>query len=363
MYHSLNQSNEEQMALDAEAVNNQLDKHRRTVAFDSYDLSVRSISDMVIENQIDVAPAYQRHFKWNSDRQSQLIESLFLGIPIPNLFMATNKDSTWEVVDGLQRLTTVINFIGSPEEILRINPRGEKLRLTGLEKLDSLNGFKFEDLPKSLQVMFKNRILRVTVLNDRSDYDVRFDLFERLNTGGVKLHPQEIRNCIFVGEFNEFVKECAKIDSFVNIVKLTSNAELSGSLDELVLRFFAYYENSSNFDHGVTSFLNDYMKEKATSFKNKKKLLEIFKKTMEALQANLPNGVVRGNRINTTPIVLFEAISVGVAKAIDSGKSLKLNQLKVVINDPALKKLTTGATNNRKALLERIELVQLAIQA
>lgn len=84
------------------------------------------------------------------------------------------------------------------------------------------------------------RPIRVTVLNDRSDVGVRYDLFERLNTGGITLHPQEIRNCIFIGEFNDFLKRCAQNKAFREVIKLTSDAERSGSLEELALKFFAY---------------------------------------------------------------------------------------------------------------------------
>ena len=108
--------------------------------------------------------------------------------------MATNRDSSWEVIDGLQRLTTIINYVGSLDVIKEVNAKGSKLKISSLEKLSSLNGTRYEDLPKSLQVMFQTRPIRVTVLNDRSDNSVRYDLFERLNTGGVNLHPQEIRN-------------------------------------------------------------------------------------------------------------------------------------------------------------------------
>ncbi|ELS9246862.1 DUF262 domain-containing protein, partial [Vibrio cholerae] len=86
-------------------IQEQLDENRRTVSFDSYDITVRQLYDMVVEGMIEIAPEYQRHFVWDEKRQSALIESIFLGIPVPSMFMATNKDSSWEVIDGLQRLT------------------------------------------------------------------------------------------------------------------------------------------------------------------------------------------------------------------------------------------------------------------
>jgi uncharacterized protein with ParB-like and HNH nuclease domain len=344
--------------MDPVKVQTQLDENRRTVAFDSYDLAIRQLYDMIADEIIDIAPEYQRHFVWDEEKQSQLVESLFLGIPVPNLFMATNKDSTWEVVDGLQRLTTIINFIGNEGNIKKVNQKGEKLKIKGLEKLSELNGLYYEDMPKSLQLLFMTRPIRVTVLNDRSDLEVRFDLFERLNTGGVTLHPQEIRNCIYLGEFNEFLKECSKDINFRKVVKMTKNAERTGNWEELVLKFFAYYECRENFTHSVKEFLNDYMEQKTTSFKNRKELKEIFAKTFLILSENLSQGIVRGDRKNITPLILFEAISIGLADAIEEGKDLKLKKLESLLDDPTLKKYTTGATNSKPKLNQRIDFVK-----
>jgi uncharacterized protein with ParB-like and HNH nuclease domain len=344
--------------MDALKIQEQIDSNRRTVAFDSYDITVKQLYDMIIGEMIDVSPEYQRHFKWDEVRQSQLIESLFLGIPIPSLFMATNKNSSWEVIDGLQRLTTIVNFVGVSEEIRKISNKAAKLTLKGLEKLETLNDLTFEQLPKSLQIMFLTRPIRVTVLNDRSDYSVRFDLFERLNTGGVLLHPQEIRNCIFAGDFNNFIKGCAASVNFRAIVKTTKNAERSGSFEELVLRFFAYYEYRDKFVHGVKEFLNDYMQIKSSSFKNKDGLQKLFDKTFDLLSGNLPDGVVRGGRVNVTPVVLFEAISVGTAIAIDSNRKMFPKRLVKLLDDTKLKEYTTGATNNKKLVELRVNYVK-----
>lgn len=344
--------------IDLVKIQDQIDKNRRSVAFDSYDITVRQLFDMISEDLIDVAPEYQRHFIWDETRQSQLIESIFLGIPVPSLFMATNKDSSWEVIDGLQRLTTIVNFIGDDPTIKKINKGCVKLILAGLDKLDSLNGLRYENLPKSMQNMFLTRPIRVTVLNDRSDFALRYDLFERLNTGGVSLHPQEIRNCVYLGEFNDFIQECSENADFTNVVKLTKNAERTGNLEELVLKFFAYYENRNKFVHSVKDFLNDYMAEKTQAFKNKKEFKKLFDKTFRTINQLLPEGIVRGNRKNITPLVLYEAIAIGVADALEEGVQIKEKKLQQLLDDEALNKLTTGATNSRGKLNQRIDYVK-----
>lgn len=340
--------------MDIRKAASEISEERRSVGFDSYDITVRQLIDMVGEGQINVAPDYQRRFVWDAARQSQLIESLFLGIPIPSLFMATNSDATWEVIDGLQRLTTLSNFVNpSVTGDLDID---KPLRLAGLEKVVSLNGATFSDLPSSLKLGFMTRPVRITVLNDRSDFQVRFDLFERLNTGGITLHEQEIRNCVYQGPFNDFVKECSQDERLNSLIK-RSDKTGRGNVEELTLKFFAYYEDRLEFKHSVKEFLNDYMEKKTKSFTNKKKLTRLFNLTMDALSEALIDGIVRKNRPNSTPLILFEAITVGTADIIAGGKKIDNGKMRKILNDSKLTELTTGATNSQPKLIGRIAYV------
>jgi len=336
-------------------IQKQLDEKRRTVAFDSYDITVKQLYDMILERMINIAPAYQRHFVWDTGRQSALIESLLLGIPVPSLFMATNKDATWDVVDGVQRLRTILNFIGNEDDLKKTGIEFKQLKLHNLEKLEAMNGVVYEDLPKSMQIMFQTRPVRITVLNDRSDFSVRYDLFERLNTGGVTLHPQEIRNCVYLGEFNDFIKDLSQNENFRAVVKMT---EERGNYEELVLRFFAYYEDRENYSGSVKGFLNSFMEKKTKSFKNKSHFSKLFSDTFKFLNENLPKGIVRDARKNRTPAVLYEAISIGTAMAMESGVQIDGGVLVALLNDKELKKCTTGATNNKKMLFKRIDMVR-----
>jgi Protein of unknown function DUF262 len=311
---------------------------------------------MVNGGEINIAPEYQRHFVWDKERESELIESIFLGIPVPSLYMAANKDGTWEVVDGVQRLSTLVHFCGDNQRVRKIG-RSEPLVLVDLKKLTALNGHSLTQLPKALQLNFVLRPVRVTTLNDKSDTAVRFDLFERLNTGGVRLHPQEIRNCVFRGEFRDKLKELAKDVAFQKVVRLADNEQQSAALEECVLRFFAFYENYKNFDHSVVDFLNGYMLRKA-DLPPSAKLTALFKQTMAWLAKELPNGISRGTR-SQTPLNLFEAVAVGSALALS--KKPKKGKLEKLLNDDGLKKFTTAATNSRKMVVGRIEYVRDAL--
>ncbi|MFK3866686.1 DUF262 domain-containing protein [Pseudoalteromonas rhizosphaerae] len=330
---------------------NQLDKETRKVDFDSFDISVKELVSMSDEGIVDIAPEYQRQFRWPHENQSRLIESVLLGIPVPSLFMAANKDGSWELIDGVQRLNSLIHFVGTAEQLAKFGFESN-LVLKGLDVLTEFNNSSFKDLPQTLKLKFNLRPLKVTTLSDKSDLKVRFDLFERLNTGGIKLTDQEIRACVFRGQFNDFLTELSENEHFNSVVNLPKAKSNDGTKSELVLKFFAYKNNRDKFDHSVVNFLNDYMAEASTSF-NYKKNRSTFEKTFEALANDLPDGIKRGNR-STTPYNLFEAITIGAADAIEEGVDILGKDVSNWINDDELTKLTSSATNSRPKLKARI---------
>lgn len=339
------------MVLDLE---NQLNMQKRKVDFNSYDISVKEIISMIVEGIIDIAPEYQRHFRWEEPRQSTLIESVFLGIPIPNIFMATNTDGTWELIDGVQRICSIVNFVGDPEAMKKVNLK-KPLKLEELKKLTYFNDKYFKDLPRTIQLGFLLAPLKVTTLSDKSDLGVRFDLFERLNTGGVKLTNQEIRSCIYRGPFNDFLKKLAKNKDFHNVVHLSPAQENDGTREELVLRFFAYLYNYKNFDHSVVDFLNDYMKSANQVFaydKNER----IFNYVFKSLKAALPNGISKSRK--TTPLNLYEAVSVGAALTYIKKKKINTAGIEELIKSQELHQYTTGSTNQKSKVIARIEYCQ-----
>jgi uncharacterized protein with ParB-like and HNH nuclease domain len=330
---------------------NQLDRETRKVDFDSFDISVKELVSMSDEGIVDIAPEYQRQFRWPHENQSRLIESVLLGIPVPSLFMAANKDGSWELIDGVQRLNSLIHFVGNDEQLKKFGFESN-LVLKGLEVLTEFNNSSFKDLPQTLKLKFNLRPLKVTTLSDKSDLKVRFDLFERLNTGGIKLTDQEIRSCVFRGQFNDFITELSENEYFNSVVNLPKAKSNDGTKNELILKFFAYKNNRDQFDHSVVNFLNDYMAEASISF-NYKKNRSTFEKTFEALANELPDGIKRGNR-STTPYNLFEAITIGAADAIEEGINILGKEVVSWINDAELTKLTSSATNSRPKLKARI---------
>ena len=161
--------------------------------------------------------------------------------------MATNlvegQQSQWEVVDGLQRLLTLVNFVGDvrAREAARLSER--PLRLVGLEKLSEFIDCRFEELPQDIRTTLEDRPVKVVVLNDKSDLQVRFDLFERLNTGGIKLTDQEVRECVYRGPFMDCITDLASTAELKAVIRLfAKSAWKTATPEDFTLRFFALLE-------------------------------------------------------------------------------------------------------------------------
>ena len=331
----------------------QLDNQRRKVDFDTYDITVQQLVTMVEQSAIDVAPVYQRQFRWGDERRSALIESIFLGVPVPSLFMASNRDGTWELVDGVQRLSTLVQFAGTPEALRRLG-LGDALVIREAKKLSALNGLRFADLPQSVRFQFNTRPIKVITLSDKSDTEVRFDLFERLNTGGVALTNQEIRSCVHRGPFNEFIEQLAsETEEFRAVVRLSQGQENDGTREEYVLRFFAFLERYKTFDHSVVDFLNSYMRDASSRFDYSANQ-DLFRRTFRELARAFPGGIARRERLRT-PANLYEAVAVGAGLVLQTRPELYIESATEWIKSPQLRRVTTGATNSRKMVVGRIE--------
>ena len=334
-----------------EALQKQLDDQRRKVDVDNFDVTVRELVRMAAEGELERAPDYQRKFRWSTEDESKLIESLLLGLPVPSLFVATNANGTWEMVDGLQRLSTIIHFIADPKVLLKTIDKQSALQLEGLEKVPLLNGRTYSELPTPIRLAINKRSLRVTALSDKSDLKARFDLFERLNTGGVALTPQEVRACIYRGAFNDLLRELASETTFKKLVKLQQAKRDDGTREELVLKFFAYLNAREEFTGAVTGFLNGYMEEASGTFD-----LEAGRKLFVEV-VNHIHSATKGHFLRkgygTTPLNQLEAVMVGVGELVRDGKQLS-KPTAGWLNDPDLIKFSTKGTNTPQMLSSRI---------
>ncbi len=181
-------------------------------------------------DEIDLAPDFQRHANiWNKEAQSRLIESILIRIPLPAFYIDAINDDKWLVIDGLQRLSTLKNFIID-----------QTLELTKLEFLTDIEGLKYDELPRNYQRRIKETILTVYAIEQGTPPEVKFNIFRRINTGGSSLSPQELRHALTQGKATKFLKKLADSSKFKKVTKL-SKKKVSRMDDlEFVLGFVAF---------------------------------------------------------------------------------------------------------------------------
>ena len=330
-----------------------LDRHRRSVDTDFFDLSLRELARMAEEGEIRIAPEFQRQFRWNDVLQSSLIESFLLGLPVPPIFVATNPDGTWEVVDGLQRICTVLRYLGvNAAESEDLQFAGRQLTLSDLSTLTDFNDTEFKDLPRPVRLMFERRYLRVQVLSDKSDLDVRFELFRRLNVGAVALTAQEIRSCVYRGPFNALLAELVKVDDFRRVVKLQKQNQHNATLEEVILKFFAYLDNADRYDGRVTQFLNEYMRERAldTDLEPDR---ELFVEVVGHLVGATDGKPFLRSKTYVTPVNQLDAVLGGIGRVIRSG-SVPTIPPAGWQDDDELVQASTKGTNTRSTFHARL---------
>jgi hypothetical protein len=219
------------------------------------DWTVQTIVSQIEQQNIDLNPKFQRRNAWSDVRRSKLIESLILGIPVPEIMLAENKEKARKfiVIDGKQRLLTLAGFT-NPD----INPVWDRPRLTGLSVLSELNGKSYEDLiGTEFQTQLENATIRCSIITNYETTDVLYDIFLRLNTGSVPLSSQELRQVLNPGPFADKLIEWTN-EPGQPIHKILGLREPDKRLRdvELVLRFISFYFYSDRYDGRLKPFLD-----------------------------------------------------------------------------------------------------------
>lgn len=219
----------------------------RGVTTTPYDAPVRTLLEEIREKALIVNPPFQRLNVWRRDRQSKLVESLLLNIPIPVLYFAEDDDGTRVVVDGQQRLRALEEF------------HSGTYPLSGLEVLSTLNGQRWADLTPKQSRTLLSRTLRCVVISAASPATLRFEMFERLNTGGIPLNDQELRNCVYRGTFNDLINQLVNSKPWLLTIG-RSEPDVRLRHHELAVRFFALDGGIETYRPPLKKVLNDYMK-------------------------------------------------------------------------------------------------------
>ena len=329
------------------------------------------------QNWMELRPFYQRRPRWDAVRQSKLIESFIMNVPVPPLFVYESDLAKYEVMDGQQRITAIWDFYTN------------KLTLTGLEQWPELNGRIYDTLPSEIRKGLDRRsvsyivLLKESAATSEEEALLRQEVFERLNTGGVKLSYQEIRNALYPSKFNGLLFELVKNGKFRRIWKLPAYSESAEKLRakelltnatyvlmrdvEFVLRFFAL-RHVEHYRRGMKGFLDVYMI-RARTFTDQDILIlrQVFEQTVDlgwSIYGELlgrPWEVSRGEWSGSAQLAFADAVLVGLSSHLDREGVLVANRDAIVADTQRLfvsnpPGTFTGRANTKKDVEERIRL-------
>jgi hypothetical protein len=317
----------------------------REIHTDAYPMSIGELMSLYRDEEIDIHPEFQRFFRWSELQKSKFIESILLGIPIPSIFVAQRADGVWDVVDGVQRLSTIFQFTG----ILR-DGAGQTYRpltLTGTDYLPDLKGMVWQDeahpdnsFVNSLRLDFKRAKLDLKIIKKESDENTKYDLFMRLNSLGSRLSDQELRNCLLVminpGLFR-WLEELSSFDAFREAIALTDKAYEERYDMELVLRFLLLsraevkdLQGVKDVDEFITKGMRDLAADPSFDMNSE---AELFRKTftavLDALGGNCFSRPGGGQGRGGFLISVFEVLAAGLGWRIRSKPNAAIGRAKL----------------------------------
>ncbi|PRH84579.1 DUF262 domain-containing protein [Labrys okinawensis] len=310
---------------------NEIEQAQRLVKTDAYQMSIGEIVTMYEDKELTIDPEFQRLFRWKIGQKSKLIESLLLGIPIPSIFVFEKDDGTWELIDGLQRISTILEFMGRLRE-------GDGLRvpsvLEATKYLPSLHNGVWEasdrinDVPKaeqsaidrSLQLAIRRSRIAVEILKRPSDDQTKYDLFQRLNAGGSQANAQELRNCIVLminGVYFREVKAAAEQGIFQTIISVGEDQQEKQRHMELAMRFLAH----ALIPYDGRLDVEEYIDESSVSLAragDAEGAVNLINQTFSLLHRAAGDDALKrfenGHHVGRVGLVGLEGIAVGVAK-------------------------------------------------
>lgn len=330
------------------------------------DFSLETIRQMVSNGAIDLSPKYQRRDRWDTKKQSALIESFILNVPVPPVYLSEEDYGSYSVIDGKQRITSISSFLN------------DEFKLTGLEKFEELNGYKFSDLPKVIiNALTVRPYVRMVSLLRQSDPSLKYEVFLRLNTGGQTLNPQEVRNVAYSGPLNDLLYELAENEYFRMKMKITGiNSPSYRSMNDLehILRFFTINERGDEIGGNLTKEMDFFMLEFRKADEGIiQQLRSNFNTALERCQEIWPdkafNKPIESGWREQLISPLFDAQMVAVLKLssneFESLKDRKVEMENLIVDlygtNRDFEDSVSKATNNRLNILRRIEILQTAL--
>lgn len=318
---------------------------RKDIDYDTRDYAIDFLVQQYKDDEFYIPDEYQRQYIWETHHKVRFIESILLGLPIPFMFFSDTDDGRCEIIDGAQRTQTLEEFMN------------DDLQLSNMVRLTKLNGFSYSDLPEYFRRKFNKTTMRIIVLSDETTVDTRKEIFNRINTTGVRANPSEIRRGSYAGEFMDFLRECTKNPTFIKVCPVSETSKKRYDDLELVLRFFAFLNNYQNFNHRVDEFLDNYVESVQDNF-DKQEFESEFNRMLNFVDKHFEYGFRKTPKSKSTPRVRFEAISVGVALALRENPDLIPQSMEWLHEDEFKKHTTTHASNSQIRVKGRVEYVR-----
>jgi uncharacterized protein with ParB-like and HNH nuclease domain len=333
---------------------------RSELKTDRLDMSFGEIMNIYEDGDLTISPEYQRSYRWDNNQKTRFVESILLGIPVPPIFVAEDDNGKWELVDGLQRISTILSFFG----LLKDDCDRKNYFKLGETDLTSnlLNAIDINHLPSKLKLTIKRAVCRIEILRWDSKFDMRYELFNRLNTGSSPLTEQEIRNCVFTGNFNNLLVELAKYENFIKIIKPTNKQKEQMYLEEMVLRYFAVKANynelyiTKDIKLYLTSFMEDVNLSKVTFDYQKEK--DDFLMIVDFLANNKFTKPFKGKNGAFSPSI-YETIMILVFKFVSKYSDTNISKFKDIKNkllkDDDFRKYAGDKTSQKVRLRKKLE--------
>ncbi|WP_045877526.1 DUF262 domain-containing protein [Pseudofrankia sp. DC12] len=315
------------------ALEEQIATKAKEIHTDGYPMSIGEVLSLYRDGDIEIHPEFQRIFRWDNEQKSGLIESILLGIPVPPIFVSQRADGVWDVIDGVQRLSTVLQFVGVYRD--ESGDLTEPLTLSSTEYLPDLAGHRWEvnapgghTFSDAMRRDFKRAKLEFRIIRKESDANAKYDMFQRLNAG-TRLSEQEARNCLLVMLNREMYTETTRLSEatdFRSVCQISDQKESQAYYQELVLRFFCqadYSGGASELPREFGKYVTEWMREAAKEFGSPASKIDssLFDRTFRLLAASLGDDTMRrwdGNRhLGPFSIACFEFVTSGLCANID----------------------------------------------
>lgn len=329
------------------------------------DLSFREIVSMYDDGDL-IKPELQRKYVWNKLEASRFIDSILLGLPVPSIFLAKENDETKLIVDGYQRIMTVYDYMKG-----FFSKDNKPFKLTNTEAINARwRGKSFDELSKEEQRKIRTTTIHAIIFEQKSPKNDTgmYQIFERINTGGRTLKPQEIRNCVYQGEFNKLLFELNKNDNWRYLIGEQEDSRMADL--ELILRYFAmkelYLDKESATQINLVKFLNEYMSKNqnidSKAYNNYKKE---FESIIEILRDQLSDKAFRNLKKNSDSVFankvspsIFDAVTVSTFLALENNKDITnlFEKYKKLCADIDFIDVTSQHTTNIKNIFKRIDI-------